>query len=261
MSKPRTVEIIAHRGASYDAPENTMASVQLAWEQGADAVEVDCRMSRDERIVVIHDPDTKRTAGAHISVGSATFDDLQQLDVGSWKGRAWRNERIPALESVIDTLPRRKRLFVEVKCGQEINESLVDVLTKSEQSPAAFAVISYDLAVVQGVKHAMPGIAAYLVARFEHDETTNRWSPTVDELVATAMSAGLDGIDIQARSYVNANFVAAASDVSLETYVWTVDNPTDAQRLIDAGVRGIATNRPDWLRTQLGLDPFRSQPH
>ena len=79
------VEIIAHRGASYDAPENTLASVQLGWERNADAVEVDVYLSKDRKIVVIHDENTKRTTGHDGLVHKMTWAQLRQLDAGSWK--------------------------------------------------------------------------------------------------------------------------------------------------------------------------------
>src|SRR5262245_9603118 len=105
------MEIIAHRGASHDAPENTLAAVRLAWEQGADAVEVDVHLSRDSRLVVIHDPTTKRTGNIRCRVLDRTFDELRRIDVGWWKGLRWERETIPCLESVIKTIPRNKRLF------------------------------------------------------------------------------------------------------------------------------------------------------
>jgi glycerophosphoryl diester phosphodiesterase len=249
--KLQQIQWIAHRGASYDAPENTLAAVQLAWEQGADAVEFDCRISSDGRIVLIHDEDTARTAGENLLVADATFSELQKLDVGRWKGSMWTGERIEPIETIFDTLPSGKRLFIEVKCGPEINELLVEAIQQSGHSPDAFAVISYDLAVVEGVKQLLPEVATCLVARFEHDVVCDRWSPTVEELMATANSARLDGLDIQARSYVDEAFVRKVRDAGLDTYTWTVDDIAEAQRLIAAGVCGIATNRPAWLRQQV----------
>ncbi|MCG8584687.1 MAG: hypothetical protein MI757_08255 [Pirellulales bacterium] len=245
-----SLEIIAHRGASYDAPENTLDAVALAWEQGADAVEIDCRMTRDGRIVMIHDADTLRTSGERLVVAEATYNELRQLDVGRWKGEVWSGARIDTIDEVFRTIPHGKRLFVEVKCGREINDTLVEAIRASELPMQSFAVISYDVSVAEGVKRSLPEVAAYLVARFEFDELKG-WSPTVDELIRVARDAGLDGIDVQARDCVDAAFVATARDSNLATYVWTVDEPDEVRRLIDAGVLGVTTNRPGWLRKQL----------
>ena len=86
MSSPL---IIAHRGASYDAPENTMAAFRLAWVQNTDALELDIHRTRDNEIVVIHDPDTLRTSGISKSIKRECLADLQKLDIGIWKG-VWR---------------------------------------------------------------------------------------------------------------------------------------------------------------------------
>src|SRR6516165_6861811 len=84
------VEIVGHRGASHDAPENTLAAVRLAWEQGADAAEFDVRLTRDHRVVAIHDTDTGRTAGgANRVVAESTLAELRSIDVGRWKGETY----------------------------------------------------------------------------------------------------------------------------------------------------------------------------
>src|SRR5690349_6499814 len=114
------VDIVAHRGASFDAPENTVASAKLGWEQKADAVEIDIYLSKDGRIVVLHDADTKRTAGSVGKVVESTAEHLRTLDAGSWKGADWKGEKIPFLEEIIATVPEGGRLFIEIKCGPEI---------------------------------------------------------------------------------------------------------------------------------------------
>src|SRR3954466_12398745 len=98
------MEIIGHRGASYDAPENTLSAVNLAWQQGADAVEVDVHLSRDGRVIVIHDDNTRKTAGLKRKVCDQTWSELQKLDAGKWKGANWKGERIPDLEQVLVTV-------------------------------------------------------------------------------------------------------------------------------------------------------------
>ena len=102
-------QIIAHRGASADAPENTLAAFRLGWEQDADGIEGDFRLSADGRIVCIHDDDTQRVAGSRLVVSETSYNDLHALDVGRWKGEQWRGERIPSLAEVhvhLAALPR-----------------------------------------------------------------------------------------------------------------------------------------------------------
>ena len=112
-------DIIAHRGASFDAPENTLAAVQLAWKQNADAVEIDVQFSKDGHIVVIHDEDTRKTAGVRRKVSAQTLAELKALDIGAWKHKKWSGERIPTLAEAFAVIPADKRLFVEIKCGPE----------------------------------------------------------------------------------------------------------------------------------------------
>jgi len=137
------VEIIAHRGASHDAPENTLESVKLGWEQGADAVEIDVYLSKDGYIVVHHDGTTKKLAGVDRNVVDQTLAELQQLDVGAWKGDKWKGVRIPKLADVLATIPEGRRLFVEVKCGPEIVPDLAKAFKRSGKKPKQLVVISF----------------------------------------------------------------------------------------------------------------------
>ena len=120
-------EIVAHRGASADAPENTLAAFKLAWEQGADAIEGDFYLSADHEIVCIHDKDTERTAPGQAvrKVSESTLDQLKQLDVGKWKGERFQGERIPTIEEVFAVIPKGKKILIEIKCGPEIKSRLL----------------------------------------------------------------------------------------------------------------------------------------
>lgn len=118
----RGQEIVAHRGASFDAPENTLSAFRLAWKLNADVIEGDFYLTKDEQIVCIHDKTTKRVAPKQTSltIARSTLAELRALDVGSWKHPRFANERIPLLEEVLATVPEGKRIFVEIKCGPEI---------------------------------------------------------------------------------------------------------------------------------------------
>ena len=113
---------IAHRGASYLAPENTVAAARLAWELGADAVEVDIHLSKDNKVMVIHDKDTKRICKtvSNLVIKSSESGLLRELDAGIWKGEHFKGEKIPFLSEIIETVPEGKTLVVEIKCGSEV---------------------------------------------------------------------------------------------------------------------------------------------
>src|SRR6476661_5646642 len=117
------VEIVAHRGASAEAPENTLPSFKLGWEL-ADADELDIYLSKDGEAVVMHDASTKRTAGLDKLVADQTLAELKALDAGSWKAPSWTGTRIPTLAEVLALVPEGKRLFIEIKAGPEVIPAL-----------------------------------------------------------------------------------------------------------------------------------------
>src|SRR3954469_21711707 len=188
------MEIIAHRGASFDAPENTLSAINLAWEQGADAVEVDVHLSRDGRVVVIHDSDTRKTARVKHKVCDQDWSELQKLDVGRWKGRKWTGERIPDLEQLLASAPSGKRLFVEVKCGAEFLEAASKLLTP--QTAAALVIIGFCLETMKQVKQRFPALEVCWIVDFQRKVATGRWSPSPAKVIADSRAAGIDGIDI-----------------------------------------------------------------
>ncbi len=243
--------IIAHRGASHDAPENTLAAVRLAWAQGADALEIDVHLTRDGRLAVIHDPDTRRTAGVERVVAATSLAELQTLDVGSWKGATFAGERIPALEDVLALVPAGKRVFVEIKGGPGVADELrrcVEAALKTKTlQPAQVAIIAFDLAAARAAKQVLPALEVCWLA----DSGAEAPRPTLAALVETALAAGLDGIDVDAGWTLTRASVAAARAAGCAVYVWTVDDVTAARHLKSAGVDGLTTNRPGWLRAQL----------
>lgn len=253
------VEIIGHRGASHDAPENTLAAVRLAWERGADAVEIDVRLTRDGRIVVMHDESTERTTGREGTVAEMTLEELRRLDAGSWKGDAWQGEKIPTLEEVLATVPDGRRLFIEVKCGREIVAELHRVLEASGKRPEQTVVIAFDLDVATAVKNGNRKLSVYWLhgTSPKRDEKTGRPGPTPEQLVGRCLQAKLDGLDLAHDSRIHRRLIDWMHSLGLELYVWTVNSPDDVESFAGMGVDGVTTDRPGWMREQLG-PPERS---
>jgi glycerophosphoryl diester phosphodiesterase len=249
-SRPEAAEIIAHRGASHDAPENTLAAMKLAWEQKADAVELDLWLSKDGKIVVLHDPDTKRVGGSGVRVAELTWDELQRVDVGAWKDPRFRAERIPALDSILATIPPGRRAFLEIKCGAEILPELSRVIARSGRKPAELAVISFDFETLSKSKKEFPRIEHYYLHGYRKDAATGEF-PRLAPLLVRARSAGFDGLDLNADWPIDASFVAQARASGMKLFVWTVNDPQVARKLTGAGVQGITTDRPGWLRGEL----------
>ena len=245
------VEIIAHRGASFDAPENTVESVRLGWAKKADAVEVDVYLSKDGQIVVFHDQTTKKIAGVDRNVVDQTFAELRRLDVGAWKGAKWKGVRIPKLSDVLKTIPEGKRMFVEVKCGPEIIPELASVFKKSGKKPEQLVVISFDYEVVKQAKVRFPKIKCFYLSSFKIDEVSGKQLPSVEELIILAKEANLDGINVSYKGLKKQNFFNKVKNAGLELFTWTVNSPMDANNLIKMGIQGITTDRPAWLKESL----------
>lgn len=252
--------IIGHRGASRDAPENTLASFRLAFEQGADGIEADFRLSRDGRIVCLHDAGTSRTAGQDLTVGAATLPELQQLDVGAWKGPAWAGERIPTLREVLSELPPGKKLFIELKSGAEIIPSLAADLAEATLSPEQIRFLSFDAELVRSLKERLPQYRACWLTDYRW---RGAWRPSLPELMAGVRGSGADGLASRDRGILDLAMVRQLKEQGLEIHVWTVDAVSAARRLCELGVDSIMTNRPGRLRASLakgGAGPSEVSP-
>jgi glycerophosphoryl diester phosphodiesterase len=235
------ITYIAHRGSSHDAPENTVASAKLAWEQGADAVEADVYLASDNRILVIHDKDTKRTTGGRNMVIKNTPSlVLRDLDVGSWKGESFSGERIPYLEEIIATVPEGKFLVVEVKCGSEIIPHMTRVLNKNPKR-GQIVFISFGWETICDLKKAFPENKSYWLSGSK---------PEVKKKMDELVTAGLDGINLH-HSIIDQEIVEKAASLNQEVLAWTVNDPDEARRLISLGVTKITTDRPQWLKQQV----------
>jgi glycerophosphoryl diester phosphodiesterase len=245
------LEIIAHRGSSWEAPENTLAAVELAWQERADAVEADFRLTRDGRLVAIHDDSTFRTAGLDLRVAEQTLDELRKLDVGRWKAPRFADQRIATLGELLATMPAGKRFYVEIKCGPEISAPLAATVRDCEGSPEQIVLICFSASVLVEVRRALPRCPTYLVGEFLRDPHTGAWHPDADALLAEAVRSGLVGLDLMAARALDPELVARIRSAGLDLCVWTVDQPDEARQLLNLGIRRITTNRPGWLREQL----------
>jgi glycerophosphoryl diester phosphodiesterase len=179
----RPVEWIAHRGESYDAPENTLAAFRLAFERRIAAIELDVHLTADDELIVCHDADTLRTTGVGQLIRDSNLRDLQRLDAGRWKGSGWAGEKLPSLDEVVDSLPAGTRCFIEIKVGPESLPALERVARGHENKNAQMVIISFRQETVAEVKRKLPYLEAHLLSEFEHDKETLTWSPTAQHLI------------------------------------------------------------------------------
>jgi glycerophosphoryl diester phosphodiesterase len=244
----RKTLVIGHRGASFAAPENTLAAFRLAFEQGADGIEADFRLTADGEIVCLHDDGTGRTAGVNLPVAEASWEELRRLEVGGWKGEAWRGERIPSLREVLALLPAGKRLFIELKSGPEIVPFLAAVLGESRVEPERIRLLSFSADLIRTLKERLPGYRSCWLSEYRW---RGGWHPAPQQLLETLRECRADGLASQARRILGRSLVAALRREALEIHVWTVDAAPEARRLAGLGVDSIMTNRPDWIGRSL----------
>jgi len=233
---------IAHRGASYLAPENTVASAKLAWKLGADAVEIDIHLAKDNRVMVIHDKDTKRTCSGkkNLVIAKTPSVVIRDLDAGSWKGEAFKGEKIPYLSEIIETIPEGKTLVVEIKCGVEVIPALQRCTEKSGKTDQ-LVFISFNWNTIVAVQKVFPENKCYWLSASKIG---------LNGRMKEAEEVGLAGVNLN-HSIIDKEVMKTAKTLGLEVLTWTVDDPQEAKRLIELGVSGITTNRPKWLKEEM----------
>ncbi|MEE2972462.1 MAG: glycerophosphodiester phosphodiesterase family protein [Planctomycetota bacterium] len=246
--------VVAHRGASEDAPENTLASFTLGFEQGADLIEGDFRMTADGRIVAMHDRTLARTTGDPRETSKVTRDDLRSLsagDWGRWKDGRFRSESVPTLEEVLAIVPEGRGILVEVKDSARIVPTLVRDLDRSGLKEDRVKVITFDREVVKSMKRLAPRWKVLWLTSFS--KRTGVWLPSVDEVIEVARSIGADGVDVQAEpDVVDRSFVDRVRLAGLEIHCWTVNDVELARKMSSIGMASITTDRPRVIREALG---------
>ncbi|MFK7763570.1 MAG: glycerophosphodiester phosphodiesterase family protein [Roseobacter sp.] len=228
------VEVIGHRGAAGARPENTMAAVIKAVEDGADWVEIDVQESADGEIIVVHDSDFMKSAGVATKVWDVTRAELDEIDIGSWFDPSYAGERTPLLRDVLAAVKGRSNLLIELKYyGHDVDlENRVIALVEDAQMAGDIATMSLKYPAVQKMRSLRPD-----------------WRSGV--LAATAIGdlSGLEGDFVAiSAARVSAGLLQKAHLVDKDVYVWTVNDPLMMSRMISLGVDGLITDRPKTAR-------------
>jgi len=218
--------IIAHRGESFDAPENSLSAIKMAWERGAKAVEIDVHLTRDNEIVVIHDYDTLRVSGVKKVIQKTTFTELQEVNIGFYKDKKWGEERIPRLTDVLNTVPDHGKILIEIKSNSRILEKLQEILAHSILRDSQIEIIAFDIKTLALAKKKMPAFKMLWLM-------------------------DLDGIDAWAGKLLDKKFISEIKKNDLLVYSWTVNSPQKARALIDYGVDGVTTDRAAWMIAEI----------
>ena len=242
-----STQIIAHRGESFDAPGNTMAAINLAWDRGAKAVEIDIQLSRDNEIVVIHDFNTKRLTGINKKVKNQSLDELKNLNVGSWKDIQWKGEKIPTLREVLDSVPNEKKLIIEIKSDTSIIPFLKTELGQSRLRNEQIEIIGFDLKTMAFAKKELPANRVFWLLDLDYIWINRIFKPSIKKSISKAKKYNLDGLNVWAGEMLDQKLVEKVHDAGLKLYCWTVNDVEKAKNLITWGIDAITTDGAQWL--------------
>jgi glycerophosphoryl diester phosphodiesterase len=240
------VEIIAHRGAAGSRPENTMASVEKALEDGADWVEIDVQETADGQVVVMHDSDFMKLSGVDLKIWDATMEQLADVDIGGWFGPDYADQRTPLLREVLDAAKGRAKVLIELKYygHDEDLENRVIGIVEETGMVGEIATMSLKYPAVQKMLTLRPD-----------------WRTGVLAATAVGDLAGLEGDFVavntgQASPWLARSVEAAGKDL----YVWTVNDPLEMSKMISMGADGLITDEPALARRVLQIRAGLSTP-
>lgn len=243
MQKKRSPLVIGHRGAAGEAPENTLSSFRLAFEQGADAIELDVHLSADGELVVIHDHTIDRTTTGQGAVAELTLEQLKRVDAGLKFDERFRGERIPTLAEVFEIVPDRAMVNIEIKAatGGALEDRLIALLRGIRRMEQA-VISSYDHKCLHYMKRQAPETKVGLLY------TSN----LVDHrLLASTFEAEVYSLHPYYQ-LIAPEDIRLAVGSGLQVYPYTVNDEASLRALLRTSVSGIITDYPGRLRRMIG---------
>ena len=237
--------VVAHRGASAYAPENTIAAFELAIELSADALELDLRQTKDSVLIVLHDSDVDRTTNGNGNVKDFTFIELQKLDAGSWFNKKFSDQKIPSLQEVIELLDDTTLIIIELKEGNEtypgIEERVVEIV-KQNKIESQTILKSFDPNVLDRLRNLEPDIPLLYVYALRIP-----WLGLIIDRGVTFDSVyDLDVEYLQPhRFFLSRSFVEDAHSKGFKIISWGVNSTEAINESVEYGVDGIETDYPD----------------
>lgn len=237
LDEEAPVLVIAHRGASGHAPENTLAAFKKALALGATFIETDLQLSRDARFVAIHDDTVNRTTNGQGAVRELTLTELRRLDAGSWFGSGFAGERIPTLEEILEFSRKNDVVFyLELKPGGSWGgeHALIGALREAGEILRA-VVISFDAVILANLRKIEPTVMTGLLCEGQFENPIER-----------AVEVGARQLAVRG-DLVTPAMLAQARKRDLQVVCWTVNHPAHIRALIGVGVDGIMSDYPDRL--------------
>jgi glycerophosphoryl diester phosphodiesterase len=227
--------VIAHRGASGHAPENTLAAFRKAIALGATFIETDLHLSRDARFLAIHDDTVDRTTNGRGAVRDLTLADLRRLDAGSWFGSEYAGERMPTLEEILDFAKKNDVVFhLEIKPGGSWGgeHALIGALRESGEI-ARTVILSFDSAILATIRQIEPTVMTGLLFEGQIEAPLER-----------ALEIGARQLVVRG-DLVTPGMIGDAHKKDVQVVCWTVNHPAHMRLLMAAGVDGMISDYPD----------------
>jgi len=225
-----TVTVIGHRGAAGKAPENTLASIRQAIEDGADWVEIDVQETLDGEVVVIHDSDFMKLAGINLKVWDGTLEQIRKIDIGSWFDPRFSSERVPTLAEVLAEARGQAGVVIELKYyghDQQLEQRVVDIVERLGMTDE-IVIMSLNYVGIQKIRALRPS-----------------W--TIGLLSAKAIG-NLARLDVDflavAKGMATPGFVLRSHAQGKPVFVWTINDTVTLSRMMSIGVDGIITDEP-----------------
>jgi glycerophosphoryl diester phosphodiesterase len=215
------------------------------FQQLADGVEVDIRLTLDNKIVCHHDKSALRTTGIDRKIEDMSLEEIQSLDCGSWFGENWSDERIPELKDVLKSVPKDKEIYIEVKTKEEIVPFLLRGIDEQKLSIDQITVITFFPEVIREIKRRDANIKCNLLIAFDYKDIA------VDEIIDLAVKIDANGLGAQNHKRLNRQFIQSLKNTGKSVHVWTVNSRKEAEEYLKNGIDSITTNKPLYLRNHL----------
>ncbi len=181
-----------------------------------------------------------------MTIKDSDYEELSKLDIGSWFGDEWKEETIPLLRDVLDLIPSKKEIYIEVKTGTEIIEQLLKEIYRRKEKTNQVSIISFYPKVIKEIKSIAPELTANLLVNFEGPKLIEE-----NEIVSTMKKINADGIGAQNHKALNVHFFNKIKKENRKVHVWTVNSTEEAKRYYELGLYSVTTNCPGKIREYL----------
>ena len=187
-----------------------------------------------------------RTSGNPITIKDSEYEELSKLDIGSWFGEEWKEETIPLLSEVLDLIPKKKEIYVEVKTGTEITDQLIKDIYQHKEKIQEISIISFYPEVIKEIKSIAPELTANLLVNFEGPKLIEE-----NDIVRMMKEINADGIGAQNHKSLDIHFFNKINRENKKVHVWTVNSKEEAKRYYELGLDSVTTNCPGKIREYL----------